>query len=300
MSEQSVDQFGDGAKALAEPVVFCAGDSFPLRGDLFSGDGDGPAALVSAATGAPRTFYNSFAAWLVNSGASHALTYDYRGMPGSPKPSDWQTRINLKDWALQDFPAAVKYLTSRANGKPLVGIGQSFGGQALGLSGVANEFDRYAFVATTSGYFGNLSRPIRSFVMMNFVGVPITRLLGRTAKWMGLGPGIPASVFSDWARWCRMRDYFFDDVHLPQTSRFSQVDLPILSIGMKDDEIGTPRAIAEFIKHYDNAVISEHWFGPEDNEGRAIGHLGFFRSHNKNTLWPMAAEWLLEGRLPAG
>ncbi len=282
----------------AEPVSFDTEDGFPIQGDLFAGTGNGPAVLVSAATGAPRTFYNKFAAWLVENGASAALSYDYRGMPGSPQPKDWSKRINFKDWALHDYPAAADFLARQSPEKQLVGIGQSFGGQALGLSGIADRFERYAFVAVISGYWGNLNEPLKSYLMMNFVGLPTTWMLGRTASWMGLGAGVPATVFSDWARWCRMPEYFFDDPKVPETNRFADVNTPILSIGMTDDPWGTKAAVHAFAKHYSGAEITEKWVSPADTNDQEIGHLGFFRSKHRDTLWPIAGNWLLEGKLP--
>ena len=283
---------------VAIPVQFTTDDGFLLRGDLFEGTGFGPAVLISAATGAPRTFYNKFAAWLVENGARAALTYDYRGMPGSPKPRDWRTRINFKDWALQDFPAAASFLQAHVSGAPLAGIGQSFGGQALGLSGIADRFERYAFVAVISGYWGNLSEPLKSYFMMNYVGLPVTWALGRTAKWMGLGEGVPATVYSDWARWCRMPDYFFDDPRMPETARFVDVTTPILSFSATDDPWSTRAAVETFVRHYSSAEITESWVSPDDSAGKTIGHLGFFRSVHKETLWPLAGNWLLKGTLP--
>ncbi|MEZ5811118.1 MAG: hypothetical protein R3D45_06840 [Rhizobiaceae bacterium] len=281
-----------------KPVRFDAADGFPLCGDLFSGNGDGPLVLISAATGAPRTFYNKFAAWLVENGAKAAFTYDYRAMPGSPKPADWKGRISFKDWALFDFPAAALHLSGRFPGHAMVGIGQSFGGQALGLSGVADRFARYAFVATLSGHFGYLSEPLKSFILMNVVGLPVTLVLGRTARWMGLGGHVPGSVYRDWAKWCRHPDYFFGDRTLVETDRFDAVTTPILSIGMTDDPWGTPKAVHEFVKHYRAAELTQIWVSPDDSNGQPIGHLGFFRSRHRDTLWPIAGGWLLNGKLP--
>lgn len=292
------DHLTDGSLARALQVEFQAEDGFPLRGDLFAGDGDGPLVLISAATGAPRTFYNKFASWLVENGAKAALTYDYRAMPGSPKPEGWTGRINFKDWALFDFPAAAQRLNNHAPGYPMVGIGQSFGGQALGLSGIADQFERYALIATLSGYFGNLSEPKKSLLMMNAVGLPVTWVLGRTTRWMGLGEGIPGTVYSDWARWCRHPDYFFGDPALVETRRFANVTTPMLSIGMADDPWGTPKAVSEFIKHYTAADITQIWVSPAETNGHEIGHLGYFRSKHRETLWPLAGNWLLDGKLP--
>lgn len=289
-----------GLSPVLEPVRFAAADGFPLCGDLFSGEDDGPLVLVSAATGAPRTFYNKFAAWLVENGARAALTYDYRAMPGSPKPAGWKARINFKDWALFDFPAAAHFLCKRFPDRHMAGIGQSFGGQALGLSGVADRFVRYAFVATLSGHFRYLSEPLKSFILMNMVGLPVTAVLGRTVRWMGLGEDIPGSVYRDWARWCRHPDYFFGDRSIAETDRFDAVTTPILSIGMTDDPWGTPKAVHEFVKHYRSAELTQIWVSPDDSNGQPIGHLGFFRSRHRETLWPIAGDWLLAGKMPEG
>lgn len=288
----------ENAAGAPNPVRFEATDGFPLNGELFVGDGDGPLVLISCATGAPRTFYNKYAAWIVENGAKAALTYDYRGMPGSPAPNSWTGRINLKDWALCDFPAAAMRLREHDPDSTVVGIGQSFGGQALGLCGVADMFERYVFIATLSGYWGNLSQPLKSYVLMNLVGIPATWILGRTTQWMGLGQGIPGTVYRDWARWCRMPNYFFDDKELKETSRFADVRTPILSIGFTDDIWGTPAAIGDFVRHYEAADLTQIWISPEDTAGKPIGHLGYFRSHHKETLWPLSSDWLLKGRMP--
>ena len=299
----STRQASRGAKPVTpakgqERLSFSTDDGFPLSGTLFRGEGPGPLVLISSATAVPQGLYFGFAAQLIERGARAVLTYDYRGTGQSPTPAFWRKRIAMKDWALRDFPAAAAALDTVAPGHAMAGIGQSFGGQALGLSGISDRFVRYAIVASMSGARRLLDDPW-VWPRMNLVGVPTSILLGHIPSWLGIGEPLPGSVFRDWARWCRMRNYFFDDSQLPETTRFSDVRLPLLSIGMLDDPWGTPRAVAHLLSHYENADISEQWFEADHAGGQPIGHLGFFRSRFADTLWPALAEWVLNGTAPA-
>lgn len=294
----AMDQSG-WAKSAMEPktLAFRAADGFPLSGSLFEGTGDGPLVLISSATAVPHGLYFGFASHLVERGARAVLAYDYRATGASPKPADWRRRISMKDWALLDFPAAATALQAVAPGHAMTGVGQSFGGQALGLSGISDRFERYASVASMSGARRLLDDPW-VWPRMNLLGVPTAFALGRIPSWMGIGEELPGTVFRDWARWCRMDNYFFDDPHLPETARFAEVKVPLLSLGMLDDPWGTPRAVGHLLARYENAAIVERWFGPEHVGDRPIGHLGFFRSRVAETLWPGLAGWLLHGTPP--
>ena len=117
-------------------ITFECDDGFPLTGTLFTsaaGQNSKPSVLISAATGAPRGFYAAFARALIENGSRAVLTYDYRGTPQSPRPEGWTQRINMRDWAIQDMAAAMRRLDAEAPGHEMAGVGQSFGGQALGI-----------------------------------------------------------------------------------------------------------------------------------------------------------------------
>jgi predicted alpha/beta hydrolase len=296
MNAVQAHSFVDAALETApskRDIVFDTDDGFQLAGTLFEGNGDGPLLLISSATAVPRGLYASFATAAVQAGARAALVYDYRGTGGSVRPKGWPKRIGMKDWAVLDLPAAARALDKVAPGHSMVGLGQSYGGQALGLSGISERFVRYGMVATLSGYFGGLDDRGARWKMLG-IGVPMSLVLRDTSKRFGVGDPIPSTVFLDWARWCSRRDYFFGDPAVPETSRFADVTIPILSLGMTDDTWGTPRAMKGLLRHYANAPVEIRYLSPQD-AGGPIGHLGYFRSRFAATLWPDLIGWLLDG-----
>lgn len=293
MADASSTSTEEAGQVRRRDFTFDAEDGFRLAATLFEGSGQKPLMLVSSATAVPRGFYAPFATAAVKAGARAVLIYDYRGTGDSTRPKNWSRRIGMADWALLDMPAAAKALDAVAPGHPMVGVGQSYGGQALGLSGTSSRFTRYGMVAVMSGYYRGLDDRWAG-PRMFLLGVPLSYLFRNMPKWMRLGEPIPATVFRDWARWCSMPDYFFDDPGLPETARFIDVRTPILSLRMTDDPWGTERAVVSLMKHYGSAPVERRWISPKD-AGGAVGHLGFFRSRFTETLWPPFLAWLLDG-----
>ncbi|TFF19839.1 alpha/beta fold hydrolase [Jiella endophytica] len=272
-------------------------DGVMLPATLFTGEGRKPAVLISEAAAVERRFYRAFAIHLVEQGASAVLTYDYRGVGAAAKgPKAGEFR--MKHWGVHDLPAALATLEAEVGDGPIVGVGHSFGGVALGLSGVSERFERYCMVASLNGYFRNTAEPLTVYARMAIAGVPTTWLLGHIPAAAGLGTALAGPIFRDWTRWCRNRDFLFEDASVPESQRFADVRLPLLSIGIGDDRWGTPKAVAELLKHFSNAEIDEVWLRPED-AGDEIGHMGFFRREMRGPLWPVATDFLLDGRRPS-
>lgn len=271
-------------------------DDVSLPATLFSGKGSAPAVLISPAAAVEHRFYRAFATHLVEKGARAVLTYDFRGVGAGAKTSAAK-RFRMKDWGIHDLPAALDALTSASGPGPVVGLGHSFGGVALGLCGVADRFERYAMVASLNGYYGRTAEPLRVFARMNLAGVPATRLFGHVPASVGLGTALAGPIFRDWARWCRHPDFLFADPEIAAADGFAKVRLPLLSIGITDDSWGTEAAVQALLDHFANAEISQCWLSPQQ-AGQPIGHMGFFRRAMRKTLWPVATRFLLEAELP--
>ncbi len=157
------------------------------------------AVLINSATAVPRQVYRGFAGYLAKRGCA-VLTYDYRGTGGSrqmslvgynqPK-SLVGFKASMSDWAALDVTAAVAWMRERYKTLPLAYVGHSFGGQALGLLANNSEISRALLVASQATYWKLIASPerYRIYALLNFIGSPLTRLMGYTPGWTGVGPG---------------------------------------------------------------------------------------------------------------
>lgn len=277
-------------------VEISAPEDWTLAGTLHSAlepRDNAPIVLISSAAGVPHGYYNHYARYLIDQGAAAVLSYDYRGMSGSAGDRGRWKELRMFHWAQLDFPAAAQFLKDRFPGRKLVGLGHSYGGQALGLSGAASEFERYATVATMSGYWRNLDTPWSVWFQTQILGRATVKLLGYVPKGVGVGEAFPGTVFRDWANWINSPDYWFGKADVPGQDNFEKVTLPYLSIGLRDDPWGTKAAIDAFMKHYSNAQFEQAWLEP--GESGKIGHLGFFRRAHRDTHWHVPKDFLLQG-----
>ncbi len=269
-------------------VSFPSASGRPLGGTLITGEGSGPCVLISGATAVPHRYYANFARWLVEQGAGAVLTYDYSGIGTSTEANTMKT-VAYRTWMFEDFPAAVDELERVADGRPIVGMGHSFGGHALGLNGTAHRFTRYCTMGTLSGYWRHVGTPVSVWLQAQIALPLVAHLFGGIPKALSPGEALPKGVALDWARWMRMPDYFFSDTGLPETAGFKDVRIPILSIGATDDDWGSPRAVETFMRHYENADLHQVWLEP--GESGPVGHLGMFRKAHRHTHWPVMGDY---------
>ncbi len=112
-------------------------------------------------------------------------------------------KASMSDWATLDATAAVNWMCERYRNLPLGYIGHSFGGQALGLLANNIEVSRALLIAAQAAYWKLMASPerYRVYTMMNFIGSPLTRLLGYAPGWSGIGEDLPKDVFLQWAGW---------------------------------------------------------------------------------------------------
>src|ERR1700732_1749940 len=188
------------------------------------------AVLINSATAVPRKIYRGFAGYLARRGCA-VLTYDYRGTGDSRKKSPAASRqprslagckAGMSDWAALDVTAAAAWMRERYHQLPLNYVGHSFGGQALGLVPNNAEVSRALLIAAQPRYWKLMASPerYRVYVMLNFVGTPLTRLLGYAPGWSGLGLDLPKAVFLEWAGWVMSKRYLFDDPKLKALENF--------------------------------------------------------------------------------
>jgi predicted alpha/beta hydrolase len=286
-----------------DDITFPATDQYLLGATLFLPRGaKRHAVLISSATAVPRKVYRGFAGYLAGRGCA-VLTYDYRGTGDSRQKSlvgynQVKSLVGFKasmsDWAALDATAAVAWMRQRYKNLPLTYVGHSFGGQALGLLANNAEVSRALLIAAQAGYWKLMASPerYRIYAMLNFVGTPLTRLLGYAPGWGGLGEDLPKGVFEQWAGWVMNERYLFGDTKLTALQNFPKYQGAIRALCFSDDPWATRPAVELLCSGFTAAKPEILTVTPADAGASKIGHLGFFRPEHRDALWRGAAEWL--------
>jgi len=275
-----------------------AADGFALAATLFEAGG-GPVVVMSAAAAVPRRFYRHFASFLAGDLNGSVVTYDYRGVGDSRPKSLVGFEASMRDWATRDFAGVVDWVRRTAPGRPILLVGHSFGGLALGLTDRNAFVERAVFVATISGYWGNVvgAEKLRVWLFAHLLGPLATLPLGYLpGSRLGIGEDLPRGVFADWARWIRSRHFHFEDPGLPETRHYADYRGAILAIGLADDPWGPPKGVEAVLSRYTAARREHRHPGPRDVGAKSIGHMGFFRPEFRETLWRETADWLAADR----
>jgi predicted alpha/beta hydrolase len=288
---------------FVDDITFPAADGYLLAASLFLPRGaKRNAVLINSATAVPRKVYRGFAGYLAKRGCA-VLTYDYRGTGGSrqqaltgynqPK-SLVGFKASMSEWAALDVAAAVAWMRDRYKTLPFGYIGHSFGGQALGLVPNNGEVSRALLIAAQAGYWKLMASPerFRVYAMLNFVGHPLTRMLGYAPGWAGLGEDLPKGVFEQWLGWVMSPRYMFDDVNLKALRNFPNYKGALRALCMSDDPWATRPAVDLLCSGFTAIKPDIITVTPADTGAPRIGHFGFFRPEHRDTLWRGAAEWI--------
>jgi predicted alpha/beta hydrolase len=286
-----------------DDITFPAADGYLLGATLFLPRGaKRHAVLINSATAVPRKIYRGFAGYLAQRGCT-VLTYDYRGtgdsrqkaMVGYNQPKSLVGfKASMSDWAALDVTAAVAWMRQRYARLPLNYVGHSFGGQALGLLANNGEVSRALLIAAQAGYWKLMTSPerFRVYAMLNFVGVPLTRLLGYAPGWSGLGEDLPRGVFEQWVGWVMSKRYLFDDPGLAALQNFPNYQGAMRALCLSDDPWATRPAVELLCSGFTSIKPEILTVTPADAGVAKIGHFGFFRPEHRDTLWRGAAEWI--------
>jgi predicted alpha/beta hydrolase len=274
----------------AMDLMLSARDGVKLAATLF--DATPPfrgALLLNGGTGIARQFYAAFAGHLAGRGFA-VLSYDYRGIGGSDKPA----AATIDQWGTIDQPSMLDHLARLCPGTPIGIVGHSFGGQVLGLLPNNTEISRALLIAAQAGYWKLMAAPerYRVYAMLNFWGVPLTRTLGYTPAWTGLGMDLPKDAFLQWVSWVMSPRYLFDDRNLASLQNFPNYKGALRALCMSDDPWATRPAVELLCAGFVSAKPEILTITPADAGVTKIGHFGFFRPEHRDTLWRGAAEWI--------
>jgi len=279
-------------------ITIKADDGYVLAAILHvppSGAPAAPLTVIASATGVPQGYYGRFATYLAETGRP-ALTFDGRGIARSAPKSLKGFPARFRDWGILDFPGVIDWATAEYPNRPLDWVGHSYGGFGLGLARNNARVDKLLGISTMSADVQLLDNKWAGWQ----IGMMLFALGPAAAHTMGYAPGVlfggtdlPKNVVLEWSKWCRTPGFLFGVDDLPERRHFDSVRAAVRLTRMTDDTWLGHKGVEHLLSHFTNARAGEiKVVTPADAGNKPIGHLGFFRSDFRDTLWRDACAWL--------
>lgn len=243
--------------------------------------------LVASAMGVPQGYYGPLARWLAARGFA-VTTFDYRGVGESRRGSLRGLDIDIVRWAELDAGAVLAHLLAHADGRPIVWLGHSLGGQVLPFVPGIERVAHVVTVASGSGYWRENSLALRwRAPLLWYLIVPIAlRTMGYfPGARLGMVGDLPAGVMAQWRRWCLHPEYAAGAEGDTVRARYAAVRTPITALCFTDDEYMSARNVEALHGCYVGAPRRILRLTPADAGGAPIGHFGFFKARHADALW---------------
>lgn len=262
-----------------------------------------PVVIINSATSVCSRYYERFADYLHTHGFD-VLTWDYRGIGESAHGSLRKLQADWIDWGARDFEGVLRYAAIHFPGQPIDVVGHSVGGFVIGLAESAHRVRRIFTMGAQYAYWRDYAPNARIGMFLRWhVAMPLlVRLFGYVpGKRLGWMEDTPKGVARDWARMgprfelsLRRGGKLPDDIpaRAALVRRFEQVRAPILALGIEDDPFGTVPAIDRLLAYYRNSERHHLRLAPAAIGQDAIGHFAFFQRRFRESLWPIALDWL--------
>lgn len=281
--------------STSEIKILCS-DGRQLPGTLFLPPEPIAATTIGSGLGIPRRFYAAFAQFLSEHGIA-VITFDYRGVSQAEGSDAEDRKVRFEDWGRLDIDAALVWMKGRFPDIPLFHIGHSAGGNLLGLAENSERLDGLILVASNAPHRSHWHGRTRIGLWWLWHVIAPTLAFGRARfplKKLGLSSvDVPSGVIRQWAAWGRTMRYLFNPAHGMDASRYLRLNLPALVLEFTDDTtFAPPPAVDALLREMPNLQIDRRTFSPADGQVKHIGHLGFFRTELRDTLWIKVSDWI--------
>jgi len=240
--------------------------------------------IINSALGTKQTYYRHFANYLSEKGI-RVLTYDYSGIGESAPNKMKGFKTSLKQWGQSDLTTIIEYVAANFSSQKIILVGQSAGGQVMGLSPSITKVHALVNVACQTAYWKKWPMPNRYVLLSNFkILTMMTNSLGYfPGKRLRIMEDLPKEVALEWAKWGQSPNYLFD--HITEIENFyKKLKIPLLAYSFSDDR-SAPKETVEWLNaKYENCQVTHKHYKPSDIGLKKIGHFGFFRKKCQ-VLW---------------
>lgn len=245
--------------------------------------------MIASAMAVEQRYYAPIANWLAGKGWQ-VISFDYRGMGKSRHGPLALLDVDLQGWARLDCDAVLREAVIAAEGKPVIWLGHSLGGQLPAFMPDMERVHRVITIAAGSGYWFENAWPLKRRVwLLWFLVAPMaTRLLGYfPGARLGMVGDLPAGVIRQWRRWCLNPEYAIGAEGPDMARQFAEMSAPISGFAFSDDELMSKRNIEWLHNAYSETNVDFQYIHPANLGLKQVGHFGFFRPEHEAMLWPM-------------
>jgi predicted alpha/beta hydrolase len=235
--------------------------------------GDRPLVVVWPAMGVPARYYRPFAAGLLSAGLAVAVA-DLRGTGSSTPRPGRPSRYGYAE-LVADVGAVLDALKPHTDGRPVLLLGHSLGGQVcalhLALSGSDSRVDGLVLVAVGLPYWRDYRTGVRTILPMTQGINAVSAVLGVWPGW-GFGGRQARGVIRDWAHSARTGRYpALNGVDVE--AALAHVRTPVLAVDVEHDQYTPPSTVDRLCAKMPAAPVErEHYAAAQ-----AGGQLDHFR-----------------------
>ncbi|BDS09994.1 alpha/beta hydrolase family protein [Aureispira anguillae] len=240
--------------------------------------------VLCPAMGVKQSFYKDFARFMAAKGLA-TYTFDYNGIGASSKGAIKDCTTDLKEWA-SDIERVGEYAKKEHKNLPLFAVTHSVGGQLLGLSASAGNWDAIVTVASQSCYWKYWSgiHRLRMWFFFHALLPGLAKVVGYfPAKRLGLFENLPKGSALQWSKWAKQPLYMRGE--FPK-AHFQAITCPIHAYSFSDDEEFAPKSAVDWLhQQFNKATVQRFHIAPKEVNLNKIGHFSFFRASMKPIFW---------------
>jgi predicted alpha/beta hydrolase len=246
--------------------------------------------VIAPGFGLTHDDYDPFASFFCNHGFT-VIAFDYRGVGNSAPKKLSGFAASIHQWAVQDINAVLLYTKHHYQKQELIYIGHNIGGEIIGLAPASQYINRIVLVSSALSC-------AKLWPWRDKIKIEGLKVLARmSSAVLGYFPGrsfnlfgdLPRGVIHEWASWCDNSNGLFDNF---PDNNYRKLNVPMLAFTFSDDWHCPPRAVKELLSKFENSTITWYHMKPKDIGMKKIGHIDFFYSRMKATLWESLLEWI--------
>lgn len=231
--------------------------------------------IFTPAMGVPAAYYKPFALGVADQGWA-AVIMELRGAGASSVRASRKADFGYHEFITEDIPEVIHTAERMFPENRIILAGHSLGGQLNTLFAALNpqKVDALVFIAACTVYYKGWPFPKNIGVLAGAqAAAAISKAMGYfPGHRIGFGGREARRVILDWARNARTGEYRIQNNDADFESLARQIDLPVLSLSFKGDQLCPERAARHLTGKLKRADVTHIHLSEKDTPYRSLHH----------------------------